>query len=66
MTEAQRERQAARIDPAVDERLRLAATVSGKRVGRYLTDLLNEHLPSHAELAALISQRGEQRDDSDS
>ena len=37
MTEAQRERQAARIDPGVDERLRLAATVSGKRVGRYLT-----------------------------
>jgi hypothetical protein len=63
MTEAQRERQAARIDPAVDERLRLAATVSGKRVGRYLTELLDQHLPSHAELAALISRRGEQRDD---
>jgi hypothetical protein len=59
MTQAQRERQAARIDPAVDERLRLAATVHGKRVGRYLTELLDEHLPSHAELALLIRQKGE-------
>lgn len=61
MARAQHERQAARIDPAVDERLRLAATVNGKRVGRFLNELLDEHLPSHAELAAVISQKGEQR-----
>jgi hypothetical protein len=56
-------RLATRIDRAVDERLRLTATVSGKRLGRFLTELLDAHLPSARELADLIGKRGRGSDD---
>jgi hypothetical protein len=56
-------RLATRIDRGVDERLRLTATVRGKRLGRFLSELLDTHLPSARELADLISRRGAGPDD---
>jgi hypothetical protein len=47
-------RLATRVDRAVDKRLRLAATVGGRPLGRFLTEFLDEHLPSAAELADAI------------
>ena len=47
-------RMAARIRPDVDERLRLFAAVTGRRVGSLLTELLDAHLPTAGELADRI------------
>jgi len=44
-------RLAARIRPDIDERLRLLAAVTGRRVGQVLTDLLDSALPTAVELA---------------
>jgi hypothetical protein len=46
----------ARIDPAVDRRLRLYSTARGERLHATLTALLDRHLPSIAELAASIAK----------
>jgi hypothetical protein len=64
MTEKEEGRLATRIDPAVDERLRLTATVKGQRIGRFLNELLDAHLPSMGELADLVGKKGSTRDDS--
>lgn len=57
-------RLATRIDPGVDARLRLTATVTGKRLGRFLSELLDAHLPSAAELAERIRSGGSADDES--
>ncbi len=47
-------RLAARIRPDVDERLRLLAAVTGRRVGHLLSELLDGCLPTAGELADRI------------
>lgn len=42
------------IGPEQGRRLRLTACVQGRPIGALLTDLLDEHLPSIAELADAI------------
>jgi hypothetical protein len=49
-------RLATRIKPATSRRLRLAAAVEGQNLGQLLDGVLNEHLPSDAELAAQIAK----------
>ena len=44
-----------RIRPATSRRLRLAAAVEGANIGQVVDGVLNEHLPSGAELAAAIA-----------
>ena len=47
-----------RIRPATDERLRLLATVQRQPLQEVLDQLLDRHLPSMPELAAVIAARG--------
>lgn len=50
------------IGPEQGRRLRLAARVQSKPIGRLLTELLDAHLPSAAELADAI-RNGASADD---
>jgi hypothetical protein len=45
----------ARLDPPVNRRLRLYAAMRGQSLAVVLGALLDEHLPSSAELAAAIT-----------
>jgi len=55
MTDLQTARLAADIDAAVDARLRLLALVKRqRRIGRLLSDVLDEALPSAEELTAQL------------
>lgn len=51
-------RLATRIDPKVDERLRLLAHLRRKRMGHVLTELLDGALPSADELTEQIRNGG--------
>jgi hypothetical protein len=44
------------ISPGVDERLRLLALLRRQRLGRLLSHLLDQALPSAGELAAQIQE----------
>ena len=51
-------RLAARISAGVDARLRLAALVGGARLGKFLDEVLDQALPSPAELAEQVKESG--------
>jgi hypothetical protein len=53
-------RLATRIPRAVDQRLRLFAVLVRKPLAHVLSDVLAAALPTDAELAAQLQQRGEQ------
>jgi hypothetical protein len=50
-----------RISPEVNERLRLFAALEGRQLGETADRVLDEHLPSRAELAERISKGAEQK-----
>jgi hypothetical protein len=52
-------RLATRIPRAVDQRLRLFAVLARKPLAHVLSDVLAAALPTDAELAAQLQQRGE-------
>jgi hypothetical protein len=56
-------RLATRIPRAVDQRLRLFAVLVRKPLAHVLSDVLSQALPTDAELAARLQQRGEKPDD---
>lgn len=62
MTDSDR-RLATVIGPEQGRRLRLAARVQSKPIGRLLTELLDAHLPSVAELADQIRNGATSDDD---
>lgn len=51
-------RLATQIRPDVDERLRLLAAATGRRIGHLISDLLDGCLPTRAELADRIREGG--------
>jgi hypothetical protein len=55
-------RLATRIPRAVDQRLRLFAVLVRKPLAHVLSDVLSRALPTDAELAAQLQQRGEPSD----
>ncbi len=48
----------ARIDPPVNRRLRVFATLRGLSLADTLSSVLDQHLPSDAELAAEVANGG--------
>lgn len=56
-------RLATRIPRAVDQRLRLFAVLVRKPLAHVLSDVLSQALPTDAELAARLQQRGSRTDE---
>jgi hypothetical protein len=56
-------RLATRIPRAIDRRLRLFAVLTRKPLAHVLSDVLSQGLPTDAELAAQLQQRGSGHND---